>query len=566
MTAAYWATIWDGVSHSDRETIAALQRCPLAALPSAWERADHWQRVVDGLPPATYALVQRIRRAGGSMPAGFVEAVAGPLRSNLDALSPRAFVTIHDPLSPLEHAYAAGVVWPGQKRDNQRVWTVPTQIAHALSAVPPLFDEPPVADMPMLPAFDVDGLLVAVAGQIRAGGVQMARGGRPPQRLVSVGAQYGADALAVQWLIQICLAGHAVVIGAHGLQIGPALDDWLRAAPQVRRLELVRAWLTAAWNDWELTDVPPVRSIELRVARRCVAYALLPHLPEAWLAADTYLSQIRLRWPDIVRPVSLQHRWQRPGEWPQGWETQDGAVVDMFVRGPLWWLGCVEWDSERRYFRRSRIGSWICGLTHIEEQKRSASVSFEADFSCILRDPHDVWARYQLAAIGDVRDASSWQLSPQSIQRAVAHGTPLAAIVDTIAELTGEPVVPAARQQLALWAGQVTVVQISHTVLLQTQHAQALRDVTHDRRLGVHGGEPLNDTTLRIDPAGVERLVGALQLAGYGVEVVGAAPPLLRENELVLLERALRAYRDNAATRALSAKLRALRTQDEHDG
>jgi hypothetical protein len=60
--------------------------------------------------------------------------------------------------------------------------------------------------------------------------------------------------------------------------------------------------------------------------------------------------------------------------------------------------------------------------------------------------------------------------------------------------------------------------------------------------------------------------VHALQHAGYAIHVEGAAQPHLRETELVLLERALRAYRDTAATRALAAKLRAMREQEQHDG
>lgn len=566
MSGFTWVQAAASLSLSDREMLGRTHAVESEKLSERMLERGRWNRALMQQNAQTQALVQRIRRAGGQMPASFVEAMGGPLRTNLDALSPHAFLSIYETLSPLEAAYAVGLVWPVRARDGKIDWAVLQEIEHDLDPVPALFEHAERCDATGGISFDLDEVLLAFASQVRAGGVVLARGSRLPQRVVNLGVARGASADAMQWLLAVCLAGHAIVVGPHGLAIGPTMEEWLRATPYIRRQELVRAWLMAAWDDWQIAGTPRTKSIDMRLARRSVAYALLPHIPEDWVSLGDSLYTIQLRWPDIVRPVTAQRRWVAPSGWPAHWATEDGAVVRLNLEGPLRWLGCVEWDEQHQHLRRTQFGSWMSGLSYSEAKKENIPVIFEHDYSLLLRDSTHLWARYQLDWIGEARDAMTWQLSPRIIQRVVAAGMPVEAIVQILDTLTGTPTPRAMRQELALWAGSVAVVRVSHVCVLQTQQASALDDVLHDRRIALRDGQRINETTFAIPPDAYERVVRALQGAGYAVHAPDLEKPAFRDAELRFLEQAARAMGDSATARAVLNKIALLRHQEQRHG
>lgn len=566
MSGLTWREAAASLSYSDREMLSRIHAVEADQLEQRMLEPGRWNRALQQQHAQTQALVQRIRRAGGHMPASFVEAMGGPLRTNVDALSPHAFLSIYEALSPLESAYAAGLLWPVRFRDGKTAWTVLPEIEQDMDAVPPLFEHVDRGEAIVGASFDLDEVLLVFASQVRVGGVVLARGGRLPQRVLQPAAIRGANADVMQWLLAVCLAGHAMVVGAHGLAIGPTMEEWLRADPHIRRQEMLRAWLGAAWDDWQRTETPRTKSIDMRLARRSMAYALLPHIPEEWVSGEACLHTIRLRWPDVVRPVIAQRRWIAPSGWLDRWDVEDGAVVRLNLCGPLRWLGCVEWDETCLHVRRTKLGSWISGLLHIEAKKEDSPVIFEDDYSLLLRDSSDLWARYQLDWIGEARDAVTWQLSPRMIQRAVAAGMPVEAIAEVLDTLTGKPVSRDIRQELALWAGSVAVVRVSQVCVVRTQNAAALDDVLHDRRVGLRDGQRLNETTYAIPLDAHERVVRALQGAGYAVHAPASEKPTFRDAELRFLEQAVRAYRESATAREVLHKIALLRSQEQRDG
>jgi hypothetical protein len=209
---------------------------------------------------------------------------------------------------------------------------------------------------------------------------------------------------------------------------------------------------------------------------------------------------------------------------------------------------------------------WISGLTHIEEPKQLEPVIFESDYSMVLRDVRHLWARYQLEWLAERQDDVTWMMSPQQVQRAVARGMSLDSIIHVIERLTGQPVARAIRQQLALWAGSVAVVTITQGCLLTTQTASALDDIVHDRRVGIRGGRRLNETTYMVPGAERVRVVKNLRLAGYAINAEDGDQVVLRDRELRLIEQALRAHHDTAATRAVLHKIELLRHREQRNG
>ena len=566
MSVPTWREAYESLSLSDRELLAQLHGVHVDALAHDLGQPGVWQRLYARQPMHTQALIQRVRRAGGRMPAVYVGAVAGPLRTNLGALSPRAFLTIYTPHSPLETAFINGLLWPVPRRDGGLDWAVLPDVERDLLPAPPLFAPQDVPDGTAAPGPAIDELLVGLALLVRGGGVVLGRGSKLPQRVLQLAHQYGCDEAMVRWFVAVCLAGRALQMGLHGLEVGPSMEDWLRAQPHLRMQEMLRSWLLAAWDDWQLAPDYRTRGVDMRAARRSMAYALLPHIPDTWIDMEDVCAAVRLHWPDIVRPVSLQRRWLPPVGWPDHWDTQDGAVLRLNMTGPLCWLGCVEWSADGVHIRRTAFGSWISGLTHIEEAKELESVSFESDFSFVLRDTRHLWARYQLEWLAERQDAVTWSMSPAQIQRAVAGGMSIDAIIDVIGRLTGVPIERAVRQPLALWAGSVAVVTISQGCLLKTQTASALDDLIHDRRVGVRDGRRLNETTYVIPVAERDRLIKNLRQAGYALNEEGAETAVLRDTELRLIEHALRAYHDTVATRALLHKIGLLRQSEQRHG
>ena len=566
MTVPMWREAFETLSLSDRELLAQLHGVQVDALVHELGQPGAWQHIYMKQQPHTQALIQRVRRAGGRMPAVYVGTVAGPLRTNLGSLSPRALLTIYTPHSPLESAFLCGLLWPVPRRNGGTDWAVLPDAERDLLPAPPLFAPPLLPDVVAEPVPALDELLIDLALLVRGGGVVLGRGSKLPQRVLQLAHLHGFEESAIRWLVAVCLAGHALTIGVHGLEIGPSMEDWLLAPPHLRRQELLRSWLLAAWDEWQLAPDHRTRGIDMRAARRIMTYALLPHIPDVWIAVDDVCAGVCMQWPDIVRPVSLQRAWLPPAGWPDHWDTQDGTVLRLNVAGPLRWLGCIALSADGVHMRRTAFGSWISGLTHIENINEFEHVIFESDFSFVLRDQRHLWARYQLEWLAERQDDVTWIMSPNLMQRAIVRGMSLDAVIDVIGRLTGAPVERSVRQQLALWAGSVAVVKIAQGCLLTTQKAAEMDDLIHDRRVGIRDGRRLNETTF-VMPAGErERLIKNLRQAGYALNEEGSETVDLRDTELRLIEQALHAYHDTATTRALLHKIGLLRQREQRHG
>jgi hypothetical protein len=139
-------------------------------------------------------------------------------------------------------------------------------------------------------------------------------------------------------------------------------------------------------------------------------------------------------------------------------------------------------------------------------------------------------------------------------------------ILHILGTVTGTVVDREMRQELALWAGSVAVLTVSHVCLVRAQSAAALDDVLHDRRVGLRDGQRLNETTYAVTIDAHERLVRALQSAGYAVHTQEAELPKFRDAELKLMEQAVRAYSESATARTILQKIALLRRQEHRDG
>lgn len=531
-------TMWESLSLSDRAALAVAHGIDEQIVDTVLDDMTVWPRLIERFPRPTRAVLARIRRAGGALPAALLESIAGPFRTNLESISPRAFLTIHHPLTPLEQLFVSGVVWPRKTEHGNKQWCIPAEIDAALGMIPPLFN--PLTPQPSYvvnPVPNLDDVLVGAACLAIDGRLSLQHHGRVSQVSLNRLGRDDVSLTMLQWLSSCWLAGGVFRVDTNGLTPTPRLLEWVIDQPHERTQELMRAWLQASWNEWELAHSkkrPP--ALDIRYARRTVVHALLSHLPELWCAWNDIIDDIRLGWPDIVRPMNPQGKWQVPPGWPLSWESEDGLLVEYILRGPAQWLGLVEWDEHGLVVRRTKVGGWIAGVNPPPAGVQPAPAILEADGSVVVADSTNYYARVQLHRIADWRDVHTAVISPVRVRKAIAAGMSSATYLEILQSVIATPIPPAQAVLIKSWATDVAQVTAQSMVLIQARSADVLFDIIHDRQVALPEYQLLNETTLALGPNGAATVIRRLREAGYMVDVQGIKAPQFDEEELAIIE------------------------------
>lgn len=569
MNAPSLVSMWESLSLGDRAAIAVAHGIDEHDVERVVYDTSVWSRLVDDYSRPTRAVLARIRRAGGSIPASLLEAIAGPFRTNLESISPRAYLTIHHPLSPLEQLFVSGVVWP-RKTDNGNVqWFIPIEIDTTLGAIPPLFNTAVaqrVHQVNIIP--NLDEILVAAACLAIDGRLPLQHHGRISQVALNRLGRDDVSLMMFQWLNSCWLSAGVFRVDANGLTPTPRLLEWLRDAPHDRSQELTRAWLQASWNEWDLANSkkrPP--ALDIRYARRTVVHALLPHLPEEWCAWSDIIDDIRLGWPDLVRPANSQRKWQAPLGWPQTWEAEDRPLIEYILRGPAQWLKLVEWDEQGVYLRRTQLGGWIAGVDSPPPTPSVVPAHLEVDGSIIVSDSANYYARVQLHRIASWRDLYTAVISPVQVRKVIAAGMSSTTYLDILQSVLVTPIPPAQVALIKSWATDVAQVMAQAMIIIQAQSADVLVDIMHDRQVTLPEYQLLNETTLALAQQHAATAIRRLRQAGYVVDVIGIKSPQFDESELQIIEQLLKSVNPSTdQMRQLQRKIAQLRRKGAANG
>ena len=549
----------ESLSLSDRATMAAVHGCDELQLMTVLHKPVTWHQLCLRLAPAARALLDRIRRAGGQLPMALCEAVGGPFRTNLATLSPRTLLAIYPQHSPLETLVMAGLVWP--VAHDSGYWAVLPDVEGLLPA--PLA----IITAPALHAHDADvvlphaELLLQIACLAFDGRVPLQHHGKVSQVVLNRIAIDGVTPAYVQWLVATLLAGGALNAQSNLVVPTHVLLEWLQLPWHLRQQELARAWLQAAWSEWDLGSKRRPPPLDVRLVRRTMLHAVIPHLPDEWCLCDDVIAQLRRGWPDVMRPVPPNGRWKLPAGWPAHWDDEEGQLMRYMLIGPLAWLGLVEWAGAGQYVRRTTLGSWHAGLAVAPAGNRPQVAVLEPDWSVVVPDATNSYARFQLHRIADWRDAVTAQISPARVKRAIAQGMTLAEYIDVLAQITEQPIPMELQLLLRRWGADVAHVTLANVVVLQSNDATVIQDIQHDRRIHLPAHEILDATRLTLNPNDATGVARRLRQAGYLIDTKQLRPSQFDDAELAIIDAALQLLPTQTdAVRTIRRRIAQMRT------
>jgi len=563
-------TSWlESLSHSDQSTLAMMHQIDAQQIYSGLTDVHVWVRYLERLPRPTQAIVARLRRAGGVIAGAMLESIAGPFRTNLDTISPRTYLTIHHPLTPLEQLFVGGMVWPMKTTTGAVQWVLPKEIEQSLGDIPPLIvsDGSYTSQNHMLIP-NLDEILLVAACLAVDGRLSLANHGRVSQVVLQRLGRSDVTIVMFQWMMSCWLAAGVFRVDTRGLTPTQRLLEWLMMPSHERQQEMMRAWLQAAWHEWEMSGVkkrPP--ALDIRHARRTIIHAFLSHLPEDWCDWGDVIDQIRMAWPDMVRAPNQQGKWHPPTGWLTRWAQEDRQLIEYMLRGPAQWLGLVEWDVEGDYLRRTSLGGWITGINMPPTVPIPVPAQLEDDLSVVVVDNTNYYARFQLHRVADWRDSVTAQITPSRVRQAIANGMSSTTYLEIVQSVLATPIPSAQETLIRAWAHDVAHIVVQNMVLILTTSAEVLHDIMHDRQVALPNHHVLNATTFAVAPHDAAGVVRRLRRAGYAVDVKAVRSTQFDDAELEILDRVVRSVAENDTTlRSLHTKIMRLRKQGDTHG
>jgi hypothetical protein len=214
------------------------------------------------------------------------------MRTNMTTLSPRTLLAIYPHHAPLETLLMAGLVPP--VAHDSGYWVVLPEIEALL---PPPLPILMVTESLVLDADAVlprDEVLLQIACLAFDGRVPLQHHGKVSQVVLN---RIGIDGVTVpylQWLVATLLAGGALKAQANLVVPTQLFLEWLQQPPHIRQQELARSWLQAAWSEWELGNKRRPPPLDVRLVRRTMLQAVLPHLPDTWCDGTDMIAQLRM--------------------------------------------------------------------------------------------------------------------------------------------------------------------------------------------------------------------------------------------------------------------------------
>jgi hypothetical protein len=477
----------------------------------------------------------------------------------MTTLSPRTLLVIYPQHSPLETLLMAGFVWPIAQ--NGGYWAVLPDVEALLPPPLPILTVPESLSLDADTVLPRDEVLLQVVCLAFDGRVPLQHHGKVSQVVLNRISIAGVTAPYLQWLVATLLAGGALKAQANLVVPTHLLLEWLQLPPHMRQQELARAWLQAAWSEWELGAKRRPPPLDVRLVRRIMLQAVLPHLPDEWCAGDDIIAQLRMSWPDVMRPVPVDGRWKLPAGWPTHWDTEDGQLMHYMLIGPLAWLGLVEWAGDGHYLRRTPLGAWHAGLAVTPAVVLPQAAVLEPDFCVVVPDATNFYARFQLHRIADWQDAVTAQISPARVKRAIALGMSVPEYSDVLATITAQPVPVAMQTMLRRWGADVAQITLSNVVILSSSDASAMQDIQHDRRVHLPAHEVLDGTRIALQPSDAIGVARRLRQAGYLIDTQQLRPGQFDDDELAIIDAALHQLpTTNEAVRTLRRRIAHMRT------
>ena len=252
-----------------------------------------------------------------------------------------------------------------------------------------------------------------------------------------------------------------------------------------------------------------------------------------WSLAS-FVTMVHQELPDFQRPAGDYDTWfiRRAGEEAylrgfEHWDEVDGALLRLFITGPLHWLGVVDLAAggpgePASAFRLSSSGSDLLARrppAGLEEEKAPIQVHADGRIHVPRLAPRS--ARYQVARYsqweGQQESIYHYRLAPGSLERARQQGLrpgQLLAVLRRYSPLTP----PVLQKSLLRWEEKGCEARMDHLLVLRLDSPQVLQELRQSPAARFIQ-EPLGPTAVVIKPGGWEKVRRALADLGYLVQV-----------------------------------------------
>ncbi|MCB9126312.1 MAG: helicase-associated domain-containing protein [Ardenticatenales bacterium] len=316
----------------------------------------------------------------------------------------------------------------------------------------------------------------------------------------------------------------------------PLARRWLQLPKGRRLLTLQRAWADdGLWNDlWRVPTLRPEQSGWRNDPHRArmALMGWMAHLPnDGWIDVGQWMRAIKLNDPDFQRPDGDYNSWYiRHAEngallhgW-SNWEQVEGALIQYYLHGPLFWLGIVDLgylvpsDKNPFAFRLTPWGQrWLGREVTLPPEADSTPIIVSADGVVHAPRGTDDWVRLHLERLTEpvANQADSYRLDKGRLMAELAAGTELEKVLRFL-EGAGNGYLPEeVVTRMRRWAGGYGRVSISNPWLLEVDDPKLLRDLRRMPHLSHYFDRPIGPNAVILSAEAHDAVIEALRKAGY---------------------------------------------------
>jgi len=259
------------------------------------------------------------------------------------------------------------------------------------------------------------------------------------------------------------------------------------------------------WQSWRESDIhqdlsltPDIQIegiLELDPCRvRELLISLLKDLdPETWWSIESFISQIKEKYPDFQRTGGEYDSWyiksKSTGEYIRGfnhWDDVEGELVKYLLTGPMHWLGLldlglIEEDGQPASFRFSAYAGdlfnmWVPSIA--VRKPETVQIRSKGEIRMTMNVPHKT--RYQVSRFCEwypvKAEAYLYAISPASLSRAEKQGLRVAHLLSLLTNYA-EAIPPNILAALERWEKQGVQSSVSQKTILRLGSPAVLKSL-----------------------------------------------------------------------------------------
>jgi hypothetical protein len=310
--------------------------------------------------------------------------------------------------------------------------------------------------------------------------------------------------------------------------------NWLQQ-PRIERVRsLLQGWQHSAWHELgglEGIRIVPAVSGRLTIAKQNIA-RLLEQLPDGWLEIDEFLHAVRDLVPDFFREDIADPRWLIRNRFdylvsgPDNWALVEGLWLRLVISVSWRWLGLTDVGTNEQgvpiAFRLTPLGLALLQGRAYPHDKPDALMTLQPNFEILVPPDCSPYVRFQLNRIAEeaaTTPVATYRLTRKSILAALAQGIDGVQIERFLDEYTGQAIPQNVLASLREWFSEYGRVIVREAVLLETDSAETMLRLRHDKRVRLPSAELLGEQLLVVDSGELAALVERIRTAGYGLHV-----------------------------------------------